>query len=407
MVNRSLIYSLLLVWQIAWFWLVGQPTALAFSSEQQLVLQAWRTVNQAYYDETFNHQNWWQVRDRTIKQNITDTPAAYRSIEKMLASLDEPFTRFLNPEQYRSLQVNTAGELYGVGLQIGLKAETKQIEVIAPIINSPAARAGIKTHDLILQVDATPTTDLDLDTAAARMRGPAGTNISLIIQSPGQPAQEIILARQKIDLHPVMTELRPAKQRSITALAPMAIGYIRLAQFSAKAPQEMAAAIQNLSSQGATAYVLDLRNNPGGLVTAGIDIARMWLDTGTIVYTVNRQGVLENFEANHQALTTAPLAVLVNAGTASASEILAGALQDNERAVIVGEKTFGKGLIQSLFELPDGSGLAVTVAKYETPNHQDIHQKGIEPQVSAPAAPEAVTDLSADPQYQAAVQALF
>jgi carboxyl-terminal processing protease len=132
----------------------------------------------------------------------------------------------------------------------------------------------------------------------------------------------------------------------------------------------------------------------------------MWLDTGTIVYTVNRQGVLENFEANHQALTSAPLAVLVNAGTASASEILAGALQDNDRAVIVGEKTFGKGLIQSLFELPDGSGLAVTVAKYETPDHRDIHKKGIEPQIVAVANPEEVKDLNKDFQYQAAVQAL-
>jgi carboxyl-terminal processing protease len=398
MVNRSLICSLLLVMQVAWFWLLGQPIALAFSSEQQLVLQAWRTVNQAYYDETFNHQNWWLVRDRTIKQNITDSAAAYQSIEKMLASLDEPFTRFLNPEQYRSLQVNTAGELFGVGLQIGLQEKTKQIEVIAPIVGSPAERAGIKTHDLILQVDATPTTDLDLDTAAARMRGPAGTNISLIIQSPGQPAKEVILARQKIDLHPVIAELRPGQKSSI--------GYIRLAQFSAKAPQEVAAAIKNLDSKGAKSYILDLRNNPGGLVTAGVDIARMWLDTGTIVYTVNRQGVLENFEANHQALTSAPLAVLVNAGTASASEILAGALQDNDRAVIVGEKTFGKGLIQSLFELPDGSGLAVTVAKYETPDHRDIHKKGIEPQIVAVANPEEVNDLSKDPQYQAAVEAL-
>jgi carboxyl-terminal processing protease len=398
MVKRRLLCSLLLGVQIAWFWLVGQPAALAFSSEQQLVLQAWRTVNQAYYDETFNHQNWWQVRDRTIKQNITNTAAAYQSIEKMLASLDEPFTRFLNPEQYRSLQVNTAGELYGVGLQIGLRADTSQIEVIAPILDSPAARAGIKTHDLILKVDATPTADLDLDTAAARMRGPAGTNISLTIQSPGQPAKEVILARQKIDLHPVMAELRTEQRQSI--------GYIRLAQFSAKAPQEVAAAIKKLGSQGAKAYVLDLRNNPGGLVTAGVDIARMWLDTGTIVYTVNRQGVLENFEANHQALTTAPLAVLVNAGTASASEILAGALKDNERAVIVGEKTFGKGLIQSLFELPDGSGMAVTVAKYETPAHQDIHKKGIAPQVVALATTEGSTELSKDPQYQAAVQAL-
>jgi carboxyl-terminal processing protease len=389
--RRGFWCGLLLILQLWLGW--GIQPALAFSSEQQLVLQAWRTVNQAYYDDTYNHQNWWKVRDETIKQTIPDTESAYNSIEKMLATLDEPFTRLLRPEQYRSLQVNTAGELYGVGLQIGITADSKQIEVIAPIVGSPAAKAGIKTHDIILKVDATPTTELDLDTAAAKMRGPAGTNISLTIQSPGAQAKEIILERQKIDLHPVVAELRKAGTKSI--------GYIRLTQFSAKAPQETAAAIKELAKKGAKAYVLDLRNNPGGLVTAGVEIARMWLNDATIVYTVNRQGISDSFNATHEALTTLPLAVLVNSGTASASEILAGALNDNQRGIIVGEKTFGKGLIQSLFELNDGSGMAVTVAKYETPSHQDIHKKGIEPQVKV-AADESGNDL----QYQAAVKAL-
>jgi carboxyl-terminal processing protease len=384
--------SLLLVVQLLWFGFVAEPV-WALSPEQQLILQAWRTVNQAYYDETFNHQNWWKVRDQTIKGNIPDTATAYKLIDNMLASLDEPFTRLLRPEQYRSLQVNTAGELYGVGLQIGITAETSQIEVIAPIVGSPADRAGIKAHDVIVKVDATPTTELDLDTAAARMRGPAGTNISLTIKSPGAIEKEVILERQKIDLHAVDSELRRTKKKSI--------GYIRLTQFSAKAPQEMAAAIKNLGQKGAKAYVLDLRNNPGGLVTSGLEIARMWLNDATIVYTVNRQGISESFTADHEALTNAPLAVLVNPGTASASEILAGALQDNQRAKIVGEKTFGKGLIQSLFELTDGSGMAVTVAKYETPNHADIHKKGIQPQVLVTGS-----DPANDLQYEAAVQTL-
>jgi carboxyl-terminal processing protease len=186
------------------------------------------------------------------------------------------------------------------------------------------------------------------------------------------------------------------------------VGYIRLTQFSANATAEVADAINRLEKQGAEAYILDLRNNPGGLLQAGIEIARLWMDKGTVVYTVNRQGTLGSFEANGPALTGDPLVVLVNQGTASASEILAGALQDNGRAQLVGEKTFGKGLIQSLFDLADGSGLAVTVAKYETPNHRDIHKLGIQPNLEVPLDPITLDQVgtAADGQYQAAVKLL-
>jgi carboxyl-terminal processing protease len=186
------------------------------------------------------------------------------------------------------------------------------------------------------------------------------------------------------------------------------IGYIRLSQFNAYAVAELAHAIARLEKQGADAYVLDLRNNPGGLLQAGIEIARLWLDKGTIVYTVNRQGIQGSFEAFGSALTHDPLVVLVNQGSASASEILAGALQDNGRAQLVGEKTFGKGLIQSLFNLSDGSGLAVTVAKYETPNHRDIHKLGITPDrvVSLEAITREQIGTETDQQYQAAVELL-
>ena len=161
-----------------------------------------------------------------------------------------------------------------------------------------------------------------------------------------------------------------------------------------------------MEKQGAEAYILDLRNNPGGLLQAGVEIARMWLKDSTIVYTVNRQGALGSFDANEEILTDAPLVVLVNQGTASASEILAGALQDNERALLVGEKTFGKGLIQSLFELPDGAGLAVTVAKYETPNHTDINKLGIMPDEIVSQEPITYSEISTetDKQYQSALK---
>lgn len=398
--RASFWFGWILSLQVALFWLWDVPPAAALTPEQQLVVQAWRTINRAYYDDSFNHQNWWLVRDRTLKQQIPTEEAAYQAITKMIATLDEPFTRLLRPEQYRSLRVNTAGELSGVGLQIGVKAGTKAIEVIAPIAGSPAAQAGILPHDTIVKIDATPTSELTLDTAAVKMRGATGTNVSLLVQTADNPPREVILIRKKIELNPVTAELHTENGRKI--------GYLRLAQFSAKAAQELAENITKFKQQGVTGYVLDLRNNPGGLVQAGVEIARQWLNEGTIVYTVDRRGAIEAIEANNTALTDAPLAILVNEGTASASEILAGALQDNGRATLVGTKTFGKGLIQSLFDLPNGSGLAVTVAKYETPNHHDIHKLGITPDLVIPT-PEITLEAAAserDTQYVAAAKEL-
>ncbi|MBD0301249.1 MAG: S41 family peptidase, partial [Tolypothrix sp. T3-bin4] len=320
---------------------------------------------------------------------------------KMLKSLDDPFTRFLDPEQYRSLQVNTSGELTGVGLQIALNPETGKLEVVAPIAGSPADKAGIRPRDRILKIEGTSTENLTLDEAATKMRGPSGSLVTLLIERDGEAETEIRLTRDRIALNPVVSDLRVSPEGT-------PIGYLRLTQFNANASAELAHAISSLEKKGADAYILDLRNNPGGLLQSGIEIARLWLDSGTIVYTVNRQGIQGSFEAFGPPLTTDPLVILVNQGTASASEILAGALQDNGRAQLVGETTFGKGLIQSLFELSDGSGLAVTIAKYETPQHRDINKLGIKPDkvISQAAINREQIGTEADLQYQAAVELL-
>jgi carboxyl-terminal processing protease len=375
--------------------------AAALTEEQKLVSAAWRIVNRTYLDGTFNHQNWASVRQEVLKQPLKDQEVAYEAVQQMLASLDDPFTRLLKPEQYHSLQVNTSGELTGVGLQIALNPKTEQLEVVAPIAGSPAEKAGIRPRDRILQIDGISTAKLTLDEAAARMRGPIGSRVSLVVEREGEDSTEIQLLRSRIALNPVVAELRSSQARK-------PIGYIRLSQFNANATVELAHAIARLEKQGASAYILDLRNNPGGLLQAGIEIARLWLEEGTIVYTVNRQGIQGSFEAFGPALTHDPLVVLVNQGTASASEILAGALQDNGRAALVGETTFGKGLIQSLFDLPDGAGLAVTVAKYETPNHRDIHKLGITPDrmVSLEPITREQVGTEVDQQYQTAVEVL-
>jgi carboxyl-terminal processing protease len=372
------------------------------TEEQQLLSEAWRIVNRAYVDDTFNHQNWSQLRQKLLKQPLNNREATYEAIGQMLASLDDPFTRLLKPDQYNSLQLNTSGELTGVGLQIALDEATDFIQVVAPIDGSPAARAGLQPRDIILKIDDISTVNLSLDAAAARMRGPTGSRVILTVKREGiSEPLEFQLERDRIALNPVYAELQASESGT-------PIGYIRLSQFNANATAEVAHAISRLQGEGAQAYILDLRNNPGGLLQAGIEIARLWLDSGTIVYTVNRLGVLGSFEAFGEALTDAPLAVLVNQGTASASEILAGALQDNGRAQLVGDKTFGKGLIQSLFDLSDGSGLAVTVAKYETPNHRDIHKLGILPDLVVPFQPIGRNQVAteADRQYQAAVELL-
>lgn len=377
-----------------------QP-ALALSNEQKLVAEVWRIVNRTYLDETFNHQNWASLRQKALEKPFQDHQAAYSAIQNMLKSLGDPFTRFLSPQQYRSLQVNTSGELTGVGLQIALNPETGKLEVVAPIAGSPAEKAGIRPRDRILKIEGISTEKLSLDEAATKMRGAIGSAVTLLIQRDEEDELEIKVVRDRISLNPVVAELRSSPQKT-------SIGYIRLTQFNANAPMELAHAISSLEKKGADAYILDLRNNPGGLLQAGIEIARLWLESGTIVYTVNRQGIQGTFEALGSALTRDPLVVLVNQGTASASEILAGALQDNRRALLVGETTFGKGLIQSLFELSDGSGLAVTIAKYETPSHRDINKQGIKPDKIIPSEPITREQIGsqADVQYQAALELL-
>lgn len=378
------------------------PTATAFSEEQRLVNEVWRIVDRAYLDDTFNHQNWWQVRQRVLRQPLDTREQAYTAVQTMLSSLGDPFTRLLKPEQYRSLQTNTSGALTGVGLQITQDNESKELRVIAPIQGSPAEQAGIKPRDRILKINGISTTDFSLDEAAERMRGPIGSQVTLtILHEDIAEAEDIQVKRDRISLNPVYADLRSLSDET-------KLGYIRLMQFNANATQELTGAIERLEAGGANAYILDLRGNPGGLLQAGIEIARLWLQEGTVVYTVNRNGIQDSFTADGKALTDDPLIVLVNQGTASASEILAGALQDNGRAQLVGEKTFGKGLIQSLFSLSDGAGLAVTIAKYETPNHRDINRQGIAPDVSVPL--ESITrdqiGTESDRQYQVAVELL-
>jgi carboxyl-terminal processing protease len=346
--------------------------ALFKASPKELVDEVWQIVQRQYVDGTFNQVDWQAVRKEYLNKSYSNQQEAYKSIREMLKRLNDPYTRFMDPEEFKNMQVDTSGELTGIGITISQDEKTKQLVVIAPIEDTPAFKAGVLAKDVILKIDGKSTKGMDTNQAVSLIRGAAGTPVTLTIQRNNQEKQ-FKITRARIEIHPVRYS---EKQTPVGK-----VGYIRLNQFSANASKEMQEAISNLEKKQVTGYILDLRGNPGGLLFSSVEIARMWIDKGTIVSTVDRQGVREREVANGRALTNKPLVILVDKGSASASEILSGALQDNKRAVLVGTQTFGKGLVQSVRPLDDGSGLAVTIAKYLTPNDRDINKHGIDPDI--------------------------
>ena len=386
------------------------PKGVAFfkNSPKESIDEVWQIVDRQYVDGTFNQKDWRAIRKQyVVQKNYTSKEEAHKAIRSMLKNLGDPYTRFMDPKEFRDLQVETSGQLIGVGIQLSQNEKTKKLEVIAPIEDTSASKAGILSKDIITKIDGKSTAGMDVNQAVQLIRGKEGTSVKLTVQRDSRQTLEFNLLRQQIEIHPVEAKYRPNELNGI--------GYIRLKQFSANAATEMRTAIAKLESQGAKGYVLDLRSNPGGLLYGAIDIARMWLDDGKIVSTVNRQGTGDISVANNTAITKKPLVVLVDGGSASASEILAGALQDNKRAQLVGAKTFGKGLVQSVRPLSDGAGMAVTIAKYFTPNGKDINHAGIKPdlevklskaQIQALVKDRTKVATAADPQYAKAIQML-
>ncbi len=353
-------------------WLALAPAALALSDAQQLVVEAWRLVNQSYVDPgQFDQVHWTRLRQKALEQPINQSEDAYRAIESMLAPLGDPYTRLLRPADYGDLQSNTQGTVTGVGLQLGLRSPDQEVVVIAPLDGSPAAEAGISSGMVVLAVDGQPSHDLGLEGTASRLRGPSGSTVLVQLTGTAGVPIEVELERRQVDLRPVRSKRLRVDNHTL--------GYVRIIQFSEPVPEQVAQALQDLEAKGIEGLILDLRNNSGGLVNAGLAVADQLLAGGPIVETRGRDGLGSPVLANPASLYDGPLLTLVNGGTASASEILAGALQDDGRSQLLGAQTFGKGLIQSLIPLGDGSGLAVTVARYVTPSGRDIQHQGISP----------------------------
>ncbi len=386
---------------------VSSALATFKDSPKAVVDEVWQIVNNEYVDGTFNRLDWQKTRTELLNRKYNNRQEAYTAIRSTLKKLGDRYTRFMNPEEFQSLNNQTSGEMSGVGIVITTDVRSRQILVAATLENSPAAQAGIKSGDAILAIDGKSTKKMSLQAVIDLIRGENGKSLVVKIARGGMKPFDIPLTRAKIEVSSVFSTLKQEGR--------LKVGYIRLSEFSSHAPEQMEKAIKDLNRQGVNAFVLDLRGNPGGLLQASIEIARMWLDNGAIVKTVDRQGANEDFSANQSSLTQLPLAVLVDGNSASASEILTGALKDNRRAQIVGAQTFGKALVQSVHPLSDGSGMAVTVAHYYTPNGTDIGHKGVTPDVKVVLgkleqeilddSPNLMASIR-DPQYQKAIAVL-
>ncbi|MBF2028888.1 MAG: PDZ domain-containing protein [Oscillatoriales cyanobacterium C42_A2020_001] len=376
---------------------LGRVRAALQDSPKALLDEAWQIVNREYVDETFNRVNWQAERQVLLDKSYSSRQEAYAALRKSLEKLDDPYTRFMDPKQYEALSSQTAGEVSGVGIRLEVNEKTKALTVVEPIENSPAIRAGIQSGDHILSINGKSTKGMSVEDASNLIRGEVGTKVSLEIRRAATPSSfTVSLMRARIELPTVRYSLKQEGNNRI--------GYIRLNEFSAHAAEQMRRAIQELSTQKVSGFVLDLRGNPGGLLQASIEISRMWMDQGAIVRTVDRRGRDEQVSANQTALTKLPLVVLVDGNSASSSEILTGALKDNGRATIVGSQTFGKALVQSVHNLADGSGLAVTIAHYYTPKGTDISHKGIDPDVKIDLTESDQKKLSSDPKLLATLQ---
>ncbi len=388
--------------------LPSSSSSAIIDSPKEVIDQVWQIIYRDYLDSAgqYNPEVWKGLRKDLLAKNYSATSESYEAIRGMLTSLDDPYTRFLDPKEFKEMQIDTSGELTGVGIQISLDKDTKELVVVSPIEGTPASKAGVQPKDVIVSINGQSTKGMSTADAVKLIRGKEGSEVTLGLSRKGEVIK-VTLIRARIEIQAVDKQLNTTEDGT-------KVGYIRLKQFNAHAAKGMRSAIKELEDEGAQGYVLDLRSNPGGLLGASIDIARQWLDEGTIVSTKTRDGIKDVRRANGSALTQRPVVVLVNEGSASASEIISGALQDNGRGLLVGVKTYGKGLVQSVRALSDGSGLTVTVAKYLTPNGTDIHENGIKPDIKVVMSEKEIKNFTLedlgsgkDSQYKVAETTLI
>ncbi len=351
---------------------VGMFIAVVFAIASWGMSQRVSAVSTDTYENLKIFTDVVSIIEDNYAEEVDSRELIYNAVRGMLRNLD-PHSTFLTPEDYREMQVETKGSFGGIGIEIGIRDGI--LTVIAPIEDTPAYRAGIKAGDKIVKIEDKPTSDMTLNEAVKLIRGPSGSEITLWIMREGfTEPKPFTLVRDVI-------RVKSVKFRSLED----GFGYIRITNFQEHTAEELEKALDELGSRRGElrGLILDLRNNPGGLLQQAVAVANKFISSGLIVYTKGRApGQDMTFNADEKGTHPHfPMVVMVNGGSASASEIVAGALQDHKRAVILGTPTFGKGSVQTIIPLSDGSALRLTTSKYYTPSGRSIQAKGIEPDI--------------------------
>lgn len=339
--------------------------------EQMKVLKLNRMLNRS--DEIDFEQFWdvWdKIKSKYVKKDIKDVDLFYGAVQGLVYALGDPYSLYFPPKAADEFAKDLSGELEGIGAEVGIK--NQQLVIVAPLANTPAERAGLRPGDKILQIGEEITLGMDVNTAVSKIRGEAGTEVTLLIEREGwTEPKEIKIIRAKISVPSVTFEMKNNE-----------VGYFRILQFNEDTQRQFDKGIKDFFNKGGKKIILDLRNNPGGYLDQSIKMASEWIEKGVIVSEKGNDGNSQDHESlGYARLENIKTIILINGGSASASEIVAGALQDNKKATIIGTKTFGKGSVQDFEMFPDGSALKLTVAEWYTPNGRNINKEGIAPDI--------------------------
>ena len=360
-------------------------------SAQRLFDRTWRVISKEYYEPSLNHQNWYKWKNRYQGKIKTEDDAKV-AIDSMIASLDEPYTRFMQKKDFEELTTSITSKIYGIGVNI--YSNSGKTEIFNVMQGTPADFAQLKQGDIITHVDGKDIAGMNISEVAALVRGPENSIVELTILRDGKKFNKII-KRKEIKIKSVKSSVLDNH-----------IGYIKITSFmSGTTPNEFIEALN--STKDTDSLIIDLRGNTGGLLDNAIFIADRFMNKGTIVDIIYRNGYKKTIKAKNEGISIdKPIVVLVNGVSASASEILSGALKDAQKATLVGNKTFGKGLVQKVVPLPNSTGVNVTIARYLTPNGTDINKLGIKPDIEVGTDMDFLIENKTDVQLEKAKEIL-